>query len=350
MFKHILVPLDGSQVAERAIPVAARIARSTGGKVVLLQVITMPTSYKYGPYFLDGPLLAVDDMAEVDTANATEYLHQVAASSALNGVQTIIEVQTGPAAAAICETVQTTDTTNTAQSNAIDLIVMSSRGQSGFKRWMLGSVSQKVARHSSVPVLVLREDETQHIAGQHPYNERPLRVLVPLDGSATAKSALLPAAQLAATLAAPGRGSLHLVRVMKLDTLPGREILDAPTKDLILQKGRTYLTAVTEHLRAGIAEELKLAVTWSVALDTDVAEALVNVAEVGEDAEGAGVFGGCDLIAMTTHGRGGLQRWTMGSITERVLHTTKLPLLIIRPTPAATHANTNKTEMKTANV
>jgi nucleotide-binding universal stress UspA family protein len=56
------------------------------------------------------------------------------------------------------------------------------------------------------------------------------------------------------------------------------------------------------------------------------------VAENGEDAEGAGVFGGCDLIAMATHGREGLQRWAMGSVTERVLHATKYPVLIVRPT------------------
>jgi len=62
-----------------------------------------------------------------------------------------------------------------------------------------------------------------------------------------------------------------------------------------------------------------------------VAEAIVRVAENGEDAEGAGVFGGCDIIAMATHGLSGIRRWEMGSITERVLHATRLPLLIVRP-------------------
>ena len=72
-------------------------------------------------------------------------------------------------------------------------------------------------------------------------------------------------------------------------------------------------------------------VNWSVALDPDRANAIVRVAENGEDAQGVGAFGGCDLIAMATHGRGGLQRWAMGSVTERVLHMTKRPLLIVRP-------------------
>lgn len=99
----------------------------------------------------------------------------------------------------------------------------------------------------------------------------------------------------------------------------------------MLHKAKTYLRSITEHLREGIASKLKLAVSWSVALDTNIAHTIIRVAENGEDAEGAGVFGGCDLIAMSTHGRGGLQRWAMGSVTERILQGTRLPLLIVRP-------------------
>ena len=58
------------------------------------------------------------------------------------------------------------------------------------------------------------------------------------------------------------------------------------------------------------------------------------MAENGEDAEGAGAFGRCDIIAIATDGRGGLQRWVLGSITERVLGATKLPILIVRPEAA----------------
>jgi len=160
-------------------------------------------------------------------------------------------------------------------------------------------------------------------------------VLVPLDGSVLAKAALKPAAQLAAALAAPAQGAIHLVRVVKRDTLPG-EVLDPVTKEHLLHKAKTYLAAVSGHVREGIAAELKLAVTWSIALDTDAADAIIRVAEIGEDPEGSGVFGGCDLIALATHGRGGLQRWAMGSVAERVLAGTTLPVLIVRPQPTAT--------------
>jgi nucleotide-binding universal stress UspA family protein len=93
---------------------------------------------------------------------------------------------------------------------------MTSQGNTGVKRWMLGSVAQKIARYSAVPVLVLHEKGPVP-AGPH-LDTRPLRVLVPLDGSTLAKSAIEPAAQLAAAIAAPGQGSLHFMQVIKPPT------------------------------------------------------------------------------------------------------------------------------------
>jgi Universal stress protein family len=69
---------------------------------------------------------------------------------------------------------------------------------------------------------------------------------------------------------------------------------------------------------------------WSVTMDEDSASGLIWVAEDGKEMEGAGVLNGVDVIAMTTHGSSGLQRWAMGSVTERVLHAIRLPLLIVR--------------------
>ncbi|GAC1345965.1 MAG: universal stress protein [Ktedonobacteraceae bacterium] len=324
MFRRILVPLDGSTLSERAIPVAARIARASGATVVLLRVVSPRVEYGYGFYLMQIPSSMIENMVQTDLADATHYLESVAQAGDLTGVDTTTEVGSGSAAAMILHTVQ---------EHHLDLVVMSSHGDTGLRRWILGSVAQKVARHASAPVLVLHDLSRQAEGdGPHPYIERPLRVLVPLDGSASAKAALVSAAQLVAALAAPGRGAIHLVRVMEPEGLHGgREDVDAITREAMLHKAKTSLRSITEHLREGIASELKIAVTWSVALDTDIAHAIIRVAENGEDAEGAGVFGGCDLIAMSTHGRGGLQRWDMGSVTERVLQGTRLPLLIVRP-------------------
>lgn len=93
-----------------------------------------------------------------------------------------------------------------------------------------------------------------------------------------------------------------------------------------------YLHTTQAHLLDGsvapAVEALQPEITWSVAIDTDIAE-------------GAGTFGRCDLIAMATYGYGGLQRWSMGNVTERVLHATKLPLLIVRPLNLPAKNSTN---------
>jgi len=338
MFRRILVPLDGSALAEQAIPMAGRIARATGGSVVLLQAITPPVEYGNGTFLLQSPFTMVNEVLHDDLAEATHYLERVAASSHLIGVATEVEALYGSAAEMIF---------SAAHAKNIDLIVMCSHGDTGLKRWVLGSVSQKVAWHTPVPVLVLHQHAVT--AGLHPSIEQPLKVLVPLDGSALAKAALKPAAQLAAALSAPGQGAIHLVRVVKSDTLPG-EILDPTTKEHLLHKAKTYLSSVTEHLRDGIAAELKVAVTWSVALDTNAAEAIIRVAENDEDVEGAGSFGGCGFIALATHGREGLQRWAMGSVAERVLAGTKLPVFIVRPQHSANEQAIDQEEAKQAGV
>jgi nucleotide-binding universal stress UspA family protein len=97
-----------------------------------------------------------------------------------------------------------------------------------------------------------------------------------------------------------------------------------------VEHAKTYLAAVQERVQ-GTFKDLKLSITWSVARNADVADAIIGMAEHGEEGKGMERLGGCDLIAMATHGRGGLQRWVMGSVTERVLGATRLPMLIVRP-------------------
>jgi len=95
-----------------------------------------------------------------------------------------------------------------------------------------------------------------------------------------------------------------------------------------------YLDATISQLRGKSGDspiaDLNLMLTSSVSTDDDIAQGIIRVAENGGDGEGAEVFGGCDAIALTTQGYSGLQRW-VGSVTERVLDTSRLPLLIVRP-------------------
>lgn len=327
MFQRILVPLDGSIRAEQAIPVAARIARATGGALILVRAVS--TTPEWWPAMERRPDVA-QAVIDAGLTEAKQYLVAASTAQALSAVSTETVVLYGPAATSILAV---------AHSSGADLVVLCSHGYTGLTRWVMGSVAEKVARHAAVPVLVLREGGPVP-AAPHPDATRPLCALVALDGSAHAKAALAPAAQLVAALAAPATGALHLVRVVK-PVSAEREAKGPEHGEIdeqVLHKAKQYLSTTVDHLREGLTAPavagLNLTITWSVAVDTDVAAALIRLAENGEDAEGAGVFGGCDVIAMATHGYSGVQRWAIGSITERVLSATRLPLLIVRPPEA----------------
>ncbi len=324
MYKQILVPLDGSARAERSIPTAAHIARATDGTVILARIATLP--FTYSPYL--GSATYADEVIEADMHEVQVYLDALAKSEPLTGIKTVTQATLGSPAQEILDT---------AKSLHVDLIVMTSQGRTGVKRWMLGSVAQKIARYSEVPVLVLHEKGPLP-TGPH-IDSRPLRALVPLDGSPLAKAALEPAAQLVSALAAQGEGSLHFVRVIKPPTtqelrMAGEQGSSESLEANKLHKAKSYLSSIADQFRGGPLARLNLSITWSVAVAQDVAHAIIQMAENGEDAEGAGAFGRCDLIAIATHGRGGLQRWVMGSVTERILGATKLPILIVRPAVA----------------
>src|SRR2546425_28684 len=191
MFQRILVPLDGSSRAEHAIPVAARLARASGGTVILVRVVSKSKLAQR----------AVQD----DVFSANQYLSGIAASPDLQDVHTEPVVLVGATIPAILDVADTSEA---------DLIMLCSHGYTDLTRRIMGSVAQKLAREAPVPVLVLREDGP--VPGElPPGTTRPLRALVPLDGSAQAKSALEPAAYVIAALAGTREGALHLMRVVQ---------------------------------------------------------------------------------------------------------------------------------------
>jgi nucleotide-binding universal stress UspA family protein len=331
MFKRIVVPLDGSMRAERAIPVAARIVRASGGAIILLRVVTTPLEIGSQVIPLSG---YTANTMEADIEAATSYLAALAASDELDGVGVKMKALPGAAAQTIQDVVI---------EEQADLVVMCSHGNTGVKRWVLGSVAQKVARHCAVPVLVLRQDGSVPTSS-YPDHLRPLRsllALVALDGSALAEAAIMPAASLVMALAAPARGALQLTRVVKQPITAseqGRQeqhryptSADPHLQEQALLEAQTYLGHLVDQQRQGPLADADLTLTWSVAMGRDVSDTLIRAAETGEDAEGTKVYGGCDLVVLATHGRGGLERWMLGSVTERILGATKLPILIVRP-------------------
>lgn len=322
MFRRIMVPLDGSARAEKAMLVAARLARASRGSVLLAQAAAIPIMYESysAPSYMA-------EMIDAEIGNARDYLKTMARAGALAGIPTETNALFGAAAQTLL---------SMASLFEADLVVMTSQGKTGMKRWVLGSVSQKVARHSPIPVLVLHEAGTVPV-GARP-DGGPVRALVTLDGSVLAKTALEPAAQLIAALSAPAPGALHLLRVVKPpvddEKKTDRDSIER-VQEQALHNARTYMQSIVEHLREGLVGDLNLTLTWSVALSDDVADAIIRIAESDGDATGAGMFGRCDVIAMATHGRTGLQHWVLGSVTERVLSATRLPLLIVRPEETA---------------
>ena len=323
MFKRILVPLDGSSRAEQALPIAARIARASGGSVLLLRVITAPL--QFGPYMHQATFL--QEAVNAAIAESVAYLSKAAHAHDLEGAETKVVMSSGPVAWTILDT---------AKEQHVDLILMVSHGHTGFKRWALGSVAQKVARTSPMPVLVLREGGSGP-SSAYPDRTRPLRAIaatVALDGSPLAEAAIFPAANLVAALAAPAQGSLHLTQIVQLpggdDGWGGRERIDPILEEQALDDATCYLRKIAGNLRDSLEREFNLSITWSVAGNTDVADALMKVAEQGSVDRGYSIFGGCDILALATHGRSGVRRWVLGSVTERVLGHTKLPLLIVR--------------------
>jgi nucleotide-binding universal stress UspA family protein len=324
MVKRILVPLDGSALAARAIPVAARIARASAGSMLFLRVVS--TASEFGMYNDASSLM--QEAIEEDLNAANTYLSEISQSQELAGLQVDTGIFTGSAALKIVDIAREQD---------IDLIVMCSNGDAGIKRWVMGGVAHKVLRHSSVPVLVLRDngEQSAHLSQEQ---EQPLRVLVTLDGSPLAEMALEPVRQLVTQLAASGHCQLTLLRVIDLPNRYGgwhsMSHIDNKVMGQARETADEYMQRVAERVRASLPDTTT--VTTAIKIETDVPAAIIHAAEHGNAGEED--LGGYDLVAMATHGRDAIPRWALGSVTERVLDSTRLPLLVVRPQVAHSFA------------
>jgi nucleotide-binding universal stress UspA family protein len=316
----MLVPLDGSERAERALPVAARLAQSLQSTLILLRVVQPPLQVATP---LAPPLRVETEILSehVDAANA--YLTRIAQELDAMGVKYEKVTVVGYPAEMTLEA---------AHASRADVIILCSHGRTGLMRWALGSVAQRVVHQASVPVLVL-PSQGQTLAEDA---QRPLRVLVPLDGSWLAEAALGPAVMLVGALAPKGQGTVHLAQVVRhLPPVVSEEgqppSAEAKSKGAGFLEAEDYLSRTAEQLNAGPLVQFQVKVTWSVVVDKDVAGAVVDLAQSGKTAQGVDQVDRFDVIAMATHGRGGLHRWVMGSNTERVLSAARLPMLVIRP-------------------
>ncbi len=145
MYKRILIPLDGSPLAEQALPHAVAMAQAFQAELVLLRVL-VPLPRIHGP-----PERAVKQAECFTGSMAVEYLERMAEAARQRGVQVQAVTAEGPPHLEIL---------SFAETNQVDLIVMSSRGQSGISRWLMGGVADRVVRGATVAVLLVRSRTT----------------------------------------------------------------------------------------------------------------------------------------------------------------------------------------------
>jgi nucleotide-binding universal stress UspA family protein len=297
----ILVPLDGSGLAEHALGPAAAIAEHTASRLRLLSVPMLQglelAWYSEGPYY--GPELElVSELAAQAREDTTAYLDAKVEDLAKRGIGADAVLRDDEPAAAILAAAEEVDAW---------LVALATHGRSGLGRWALGSVATKVIQGSRRPLLIVR-------AGVERLGPGIARILVALDGSEAAEAVLPEAKRIAAAFGA----QLDLTSV---DVVPAGIEMAGP---LLEARGR-YREQMESYLR-DLAERLRgegLSATWEIVDGEDAAGTLVRLAD-DRDA---------DLIAMTTHGRGGLARWALGSVADRIVLTAETPVLLERIGP-----------------
>lgn len=320
MFARILVPLDGSKFAECALPLAGALSRATGAALELVSAHDPVPPTMAGadaatdlavPVHADILGAAPDTAGEVyETARAerTNYLQDVAHRMREGtGVEAETALLDGRADQAIMDRVE---------SSGADLVVMATHGRGPVERAWLGSVADHLVRALRVPVLLVRPVNAQPTDLTVP--PTPRRVVVSLDGSKLAETALEPAADLATALGLP----MVLLRV-----IGGH-----------MELGSAYIPHAAKEHKEQLEEERAEATAYLRTVADDLAGHDVTLADV-EVVAGSAAHAildsvnpeGGDVIAMATHGRGGLRRLVLGSVTDKVVRAATGPVLVVRP-------------------
>jgi nucleotide-binding universal stress UspA family protein len=297
MYRRLLVPLDGSHLAETILVVVERLAAAYGATVVLLHVIER------------GAPATIHGERHLRTAvEAQAYLEGLAARLSARGIAVEThahDVPEGDVARSIVAH---------AEEGGADLIALCTHGRGGLRDLLVGSIAQQVLRRGTAPVLLTRPDPS---GGAAPF--APRTVLVPLDGTAAAEVALATAQDVAGHVGA----ALHLVMVVAtLGTVRGErqalaQALPMATRaelDLVGEDARRYLDEIADRLRVG-----------GTAVTTEVRRGDTLSALAAEAAEA-----GVGLVVMATHGRAGVQAIWAGSMATRLLARTRVPLLLLR--------------------
>lgn len=273
LFERVLVPLDGSALAERALAQVRRILRRADAEAVLFRAVELPA--------IGGDLYPLLEPLQEE---ARRYLARLEQELSEQGARVRSVVRVGPAAETIL---------SAADEEKATLLVMATHGRSGIARWVLGSVTEKVLRASPVPVWVSRSFDGRGLPAEGDKGVKT--ILVPLEGDISLR--VLPAVVEVARL-------YDGPKVVLLNVLPEGGAYGVPVP---------FLTQAYQKLREqGISAEPMLRTG-------DPASQILEACESQK----------ADLIALCTHGRSGPSRWALGSVTEKVLRGATVPLLVV---------------------
>ena len=290
MLKTILLPLDGSPLAERAVAYASALARRTGAELLLVQAVRAHTLPGIDP-----------SESQIECTESAElYLDSIASRVGMRGVVATCHVYYDDPVSAILDA---------SHRHHVDMIVMSTHGRGGLGRMLYGSVADQILRRASVPVLLVPSSV------DHAWSaDGPETVVIALDGSALSEQALTASKVLTEAF----RSKLTLLRVVQPLPYPlygdGYAFAELD-ENAEVAEARSYLAQ-----RAGSLEADGLTVETRVVLG----EPARVIGTVARDLS-------ADVVVMATHGIGGLGRLLLGSVASATLHRSTAPLLLVRP-------------------
>ncbi len=300
-YRSILVPIDGTAFAEQALPLALELARQHHA-ILHLAMVHQPA-----------PVLA----AAVEVPSAGFMIDEESRQKEQSYLDQLVErlkVRHQPVSAVILNGEVNEALESHVRLTVTDLVVTTTHGRGRMSRFWLGSVADHLVRHSQVPVILVRPDKAS--SGVTPGTIA--KVLVALDGSPFAERALQHASAIGRAYGA----SFELVYVVE-PPLPiadpnGMMILPpaAETEKALILKASRYLESIAHPLRAQ-----GLQVGCTPVMGSGVAETLLE--EAGKS--------GADLIALASHGLGGLKRVVIGSVADNLIRQTNIPILVVRP-------------------
>ena len=314
MYENIIVPLDGSDASRQVLPYARSIAKTVGATLRLIGVLEplnrvdnlsrMGSGAQNAPMSQSELVLSEDWRALVGglRREARERLDAAAEETRSQGIETTVELLEGEAAEQII-----------AAGNRAgeSLIAMSTHGRSGIGRWMLGSVTDKVVKHTATPVLIIRAQR------EAPPDDVALsRVVLPLDGSELAERAIPHAVAFANAF---GTG-ITILRSSS-PTAYGFGYADYYAAQTYTDISSEVLSDVRDYVTSAVGRIQGMGVSSVEERTPEGNPGAAIIDEVGDDRT--------KLVVMTTHGRTGVGRWVLGSVTDRVIQHSAGPVMVI---------------------